>query len=268
MRLISWFIVIGAFIIGTPTWGGNINPPLIPTVRDRLYTIEYNETELRYDPDLPKRVPYPKNQQQVVELYHRALKNNNEDDNYALFSFFRIGCTDFKHLHNVKAAKEECALANFFLKRVLKINSNNGLALLFTGVNYQHGNGGEVNMPEAISYYERAYHLHGNKVIVAGKNLSTIYLHGLGGIPQDFNKAKYYLEMAARDNPKGQDAYYLKNFDTYVDLLKISNEGDKCKQQNPNNRIWVKECNDKVEKQIETYLKKYRGNQKEEDAIG
>ncbi len=34
--------------------GGNINPPLIPTVRDRLYTIEYNETELRYDPDLPK----------------------------------------------------------------------------------------------------------------------------------------------------------------------------------------------------------------------
>ncbi len=53
---------------------GNINPPSIPTVRDRLYTIEYNETELRYDPDLPKRVPYPKNQQQVVELYHRALK--------------------------------------------------------------------------------------------------------------------------------------------------------------------------------------------------
>ncbi|BBV05417.1 hypothetical protein BML2531_31930 [Providencia rettgeri] len=41
-------------MIGTPTWGGNINPPLIPTVRDRLYTIEYNETELRYDPDLPK----------------------------------------------------------------------------------------------------------------------------------------------------------------------------------------------------------------------
>ncbi|WP_231137204.1 hypothetical protein [Providencia rettgeri] len=55
-------------MIGTPTWGGNINPPSIPTVRDRLYTIEYNETELRYDPDLPKRVPYPKNQQQVVEL--------------------------------------------------------------------------------------------------------------------------------------------------------------------------------------------------------
>nr|WP_282564275.1 MULTISPECIES: sel1 repeat family protein [Providencia] len=256
-------------MIGTPTWGGNINPPLIPTVRDRLYTIEYNETELRYDPDLPKRVPYPKNQQQVVELYHRALKNNNEDDNYALFSFFRIGCTDFKHLHNVKAAKEECALANFFLKRVLEINSNNGLALLFTGVNHQHGNeGSKKNMSEAILYYKRAYHLYGNKVLVAGKNLSTIYLHGLGGIPQDFNKAKYYLEMVARDNPKGQDAYYLKNFDTYVDLLKISNEGDKCKQQDPNNRIWVKECNDKVEKQIETYLKKHRGNQKEKDAIG
>lgn len=91
MRLLSWSIVIGAFIIGTPTWGGNTNPPLIPTVRDRLYTIGYNETELRYDPDLPKKVSYPANQQQVLELYHRALKNNNEDDNYALFSFFRIG---------------------------------------------------------------------------------------------------------------------------------------------------------------------------------
>lgn len=154
MRLISWSIVIGAFMMGTPTWGGNTTPPLIPTVRDRLYTIGYNETELRYDSDLPKRVPYPKNQQQVVELYHRALKSNKEDDNYALFSFFRIGCTDFKHLHNVKVTKEECALANFFLKRVLEINSNNGLALLFTGVNYQHGNGGEINMPEAILYYE------------------------------------------------------------------------------------------------------------------
>ncbi|HEM7509751.1 TPA: sel1 repeat family protein [Providencia rettgeri] len=252
--------------MGTPTWGGNTTPPLIPTVRDRLYTIGYNETELRYDSDLPKRVPYPKNQQQVVELYHRALKSNKEDDNYALFSFFRIGCTDFKHLHNVKVAKEECALANFFLKRVLEINSNNGLALLFTGVNYQHGNGGEINMPEAILYYEQAYHLYGNKVLTAGKNLSTIYLHGLGGVPQDFNKAKYYLEMVARDNPKGQDAYYLKNFDTYVDLLKISNEGDKCKQQNPNNRTWVNECNDKVEKQIKAYLKKYRDNQK--NAIG
>ncbi|EJD6399796.1 sel1 repeat family protein [Providencia rettgeri] len=252
--------------MGTPTWGGNTTPPLIPTVRDRLYTIGYNETELRYDSDLPKRVPYPKNQQQVVELYHRALKSNKEDDNYALFSFFRIGCTDFKHLHNVKVTKEECALANFFLKRVLEINSNNGLALLFTGVNYQHGNGGEINMPEAILYYEQAYHLYGNKVLTAGKNLSTIYLHGLGGVPQDFNKAKYYLEMVARDNPKGQDAYYLKNFDTYVDLLKISNEGDKCKQQNPNNRTWVNECNDKVEKQIKAYQKKYRDNQK--NAIG
>ncbi|NIH05964.1 sel1 repeat family protein [Providencia rettgeri] len=252
--------------MGTPTWGGNTTPPLIPTVRDRLYTIGYNETELRYDSDLPKRVPYPKNQQQVVELYHRALKSNKEDDNYALFSFFRIGCTDFKHLHNVKVTKEECALANFFLKRVLEINSNNGLALLFTGVNYQHGNGGEINMPEAILYYEQTYHLYGNKVLTAGKNLSTIYLHGLGGVPQDFNKAKYYLEMVARDNPKGQDAYYLKNFDTYVDLLKISNEGDKCKQQNPNNRTWVNECNDKVEKQIKAYLKKYRDNQK--NAIG
>ncbi|EJD6615098.1 sel1 repeat family protein [Providencia rettgeri] len=252
--------------MGTPTWGGNTTPPLIPTVRDRLYTVGYNETELRYDSDLPKRVPYPKNQQQVVELYHRALKSNKEDDNYALFSFFRIGCTDFKHLHNVKVTKEECALANFFLKRVLEINSNNGLALLFTGVNYQHGNGGEINMPEAILYYEQAYHLYGNKVLTAGKNLSTIYLHGLGGVPQDFNKAKYYLEMVARDNPKGQDAYYLKNFDTYVDLLKISNEGDKCKQQNPNNRTWVNECNDKVEKQIKAYLKKYRDNQK--NAIG
>ncbi|EJD6509334.1 sel1 repeat family protein [Providencia rettgeri] len=252
--------------MGTPTWGGNTTPPLIPTVRDRLYTIGYNETELRYDSDLPKRVPYPKNQQQVVELYHRALKSNKEDDNYALFSFFRIGCTDFKHLHNVKVTKEECALANFFLKRVLEINSNNGLVLLFTGVNYQHGNGGEINMPEAILYYEQAYHLYGNKVLTAGKNLSTIYLHGLGGVPQDFNKAKYYLEMVARDNPKGQDAYYLKNFDTYVDLLKISNEGDKCKQQNPNNRTWVNECNDKVEKQIKAYLKKYRDNQK--NAIG
>ena len=253
-------------MMGTPTWGGNTTPPLIPTVRDRLYTVGYNETELRYDSDLPKRVPYPKNQQQVVELYHRALKSNKEDDNYALFSFFRIGCTDFKHLHNVKVTKEECALANFFLKRVLEINSNNGLALLFTGVNYQHGNGGEINMPEAILYYEQAYHLYGNKVLTAGKNLSTIYLHGLGGVPQDFNKAKYYLEMVARDNPKGQDAYYLKNFDTYVDLLKISNEGDKCKQQNPNNRTWVNECNDKVEKQIKAYLKKYRDNQK--NAIG
>ncbi|NIA46291.1 sel1 repeat family protein [Providencia sp. 504mA] len=252
--------------MGTPTWGGNTTPPLIPTVRDRLYTIGYNETELRYDSDLPKRVPYPKNQQQVVELYHRALKSNKEDDNYALFSFFRIGCTDFKHLHNVKVTKEECALANFFLKRVLEINSNNGLALLFTGVNYQHGNGGEINMPEAILYYEQAYHLYGNKVLTAGKKLSTIYLHGLGGVPQDFNKAKYYLEMVARDNPKGQDAYYLKNFDTYVDLLKISNEGDKCKQQNPNNRTWVNECNDKVEKQIKAYQKKYRDNQK--NAIG
>ncbi|MFW0929690.1 sel1 repeat family protein [Providencia sp. VP23HZSY-1] len=253
-------------MMGTPTWGGNTTPPLIPTVRDRLYTIGYNETELRYDSDLPKRVPYPKNQQQVVELYHRALKSNKEDDNYALFSFFRIGCTDFKHLHNVKVTKEECALANFFLKRVLEINSNNGLALLFTGVNYQHGNGGGINMPEAILYYEQAYHLYGNKVLTAGKNLSTIYLHGLGGVPQDFNKAKYYLEMVARDNPKGQDAYYLKNFDTYVDLLKISNEGDKCKQQNPNNRTWVNECNDKVEKQIKAYQKKYRDNQK--NAIG
>ncbi|MBO1929582.1 hypothetical protein J4731_18810 [Providencia rettgeri] len=122
-------------------------------------------------------------------------------------------------------------------------------------------------MLEAISYYERAYHLHGNKVLVAGK-IFRRFIYMDSADPQDFNKAKYYLEMVARDNPKGQDAYYLKNFDTYVDLLKISNEGDKCKQQDPNNRIWVKECNDKVEKQIETYLKKHRGNQKEEDAIG
>ncbi len=36
-------------------------------------------------------------------------------------------------------------------------------------------------MPEAILYYEQAYHLYGNKVLTAGKNLSTIYLHGPEG---------------------------------------------------------------------------------------
>ncbi|MEX5930595.1 hypothetical protein AB6H26_13760 [Providencia hangzhouensis] len=81
----------------------------------------------------------------------------------------------------MKAAKEECALANFFLKRVLEINSNNGLALLFTGVNHQHGNEGSKKICQKQFYIIKAYHLYGNKVLVAGKNLSTIYLHGLGG---------------------------------------------------------------------------------------
>jgi len=48
--------------------------------------------------------------------------------------------------------------------------------------------------------------------------------------------------------------------------VKISNEGDRCKQQDPNNQAWVSKCIDEVEEKIEAYLKKYRGTQKEIDA--
>ncbi|MBO1916566.1 hypothetical protein J4727_17725 [Providencia rettgeri] len=72
--------------------------------------------------------------------------------------------------------------------------------------------------------------------------------------------------MVARDNPKGQDAYYLKNFDTYVDLLKISNEAI-----NVNNRILIIVFGLKnvmiSRKTNRNIPKKHRGNQKE-DAIG
>ena len=105
-------------------------------------------------------------------------------------------------------------------------------------------------------------------MLAAGSNLYGIYMHGFGGISQDLKKAKYYLAKVAEDNPRGQDAYYLKNFDTFVDLLKISNEGDKCRQQHSNNREWIIKCSDEVERKTEEYLKKYRGTQKEIDANG
>ncbi|MCW2256989.1 TPR repeat protein [Providencia alcalifaciens] len=268
MKSVLLFIVTGALMMSTPTWGKNTDAPTVPTVRERLFNLDYTETELRYDPDLPKRTPRPKTQQQVIDLYHKALVGNHEDDNYLLFTFFRVGCTDMNSPHfYAETVKEECTLANFFLNRVLNINSNNGLALLFAGSSYQHGDGGgEENMQKAISYYEKAYRLHGNRILTAGGNLYGIYMHGHGGVPNDFNKAKYYLEQLAKDNPRGQYAYYLKNFDTYVDIVKISNEGDRCKQQDPNNQAWVSKCIDEVEEKIEAYLKKYRGTQKEIDA--
>lgn len=254
-------------MMSTLAWSANTDAPLIPTVRDRLFNGHYTETELRYDPNLPKRAPRPKTQQQVIDLYHKALANNQEDDNYLMYSFFRVGCSDLNGPYYADSAKEECAIANFFLTRVLKINPNNGLALLSTGNDHQD-RGGYENIKKAISYYEKAYHLYGNRVLAAGSNLYGIYMHGFGGIPQDLKKAKYYLSKVAEDNPRGQDAYYLKNFDTLVDLLKITNEGDKCRQQHPNNREWIIKCSDDVERKTEEYLKKYRGTQKEIDADG
>ncbi|HCH7937175.1 MULTISPECIES: sel1 repeat family protein [Providencia] len=269
MKFMLWVIVTGVFMMSTPTWGAKTDAPPIPTVRERLFNIDYTETELRYDPDLPKRAARPKTQQQVIELYHKALTDNQEDDNYLIHSFFSVGCSDLNRLYYAETAKEECAIANFFLKRVLKINPNNGLALLTKGFYYQHSfEGVEENMQKAISYYEKAYHLYGNRVLAAGSNLYGIYMHGFGGIPQDLKKAKYYLAKVAEDNPRGQDAYYLKNFDTFVDLLKISDEGDKCKQQDPNNREWIIKCSNEVERKTQEYLKKYRGTQKEIDANG
>ncbi|EKT54201.1 hypothetical protein OO7_13758 [Providencia sneebia DSM 19967] len=269
MKRILLFITIETFMMAASAQNANINAPSIPIVRERLFNIDYTETELRYDPDLPKRAPRPKTQQQVVELYYRALADNQEDDNYLMHSFFSVGCSDTKgHQYHAGSAKEECVIANFFLKRVLKINPNNGLALLTKGF-YHHDFGGvEENMQKAISYYEKAYHLYGNRVLAAGSNLYGIYMHGSGGIPQDLKKAKYYLTHVAEDNPRGKAAYYLKNFDTFVDLIKISNDGDRCYEQAPNNRDWIKKCIDEVERKTEEYQKKHQGTQKETDANG
>lgn len=262
MRFISLFITLGALIVCKPTWGKDTDPPSIPPLRDRLFTKDYRKIELRYDPNLPQRAPYPKTQQQVIDLYHQALNENNEDDNYVLFSFFRTGCSDFNGPNYSVNAQEECSLANFFLARVLNLNPTNGLALFYMGQTFNSGDAGEINTPKAVEYYEKAYHLYSNSLIPAAQNLFVIYMHGIGGVPQDFDKAKYYLEKVAADNPKGIEAYDLRNFDTHVDMAKLLNESDRCKQKDPNNREWRLKCTDEMDKKREEYIKKYQGTER------
>lgn len=98
-----------------------------------------------------------------------------------LFSFFRTGCSDFNGPNYSVNAQEECSLANFFLARVLNLNPTNGLALFYMGQTFHRGYLGEINTPKAVEYYEKAYHLHSNSLILAAQNLFVIYMHGIGG---------------------------------------------------------------------------------------
>ncbi|MFS1563227.1 MAG: sel1 repeat family protein [Candidatus Arsenophonus phytopathogenicus] len=176
----------------------------------------------------------------MAALFKKAEIENDEYSNYTLFSLFSIGCFDLRNSNHTPSAKEECRLANFFLKRALEINPNNGLTLYFTGSNYRAGSGVKQDMSKAVYYYEKAYSVGGNKIIAAGSSLVIIYLYGINGFPQDFKKTKYYLEMIAKDNPKGKNQYYLRNFDSLVFLAKDSKKIDECKQKDKDSYVWVK----------------------------
>lgn len=89
---------------------------------------------------------------------------------------------------------------------------------------------------------------HGrNKIFAAIDSLFVIYFYGKKGVPQDLNKAKHYIEMAAKNGSR-KHQHFLNNWHTHVFLLKTQQESDKCVEKNRDDPKWVNKCIESSEK--------------------
>ena len=178
-------------------------------------------------PDLPKYAPRPKTQQDVVGLFKKGEKENDEYSNYALFSLFSVGCFKLGKPYQEARAEEECNIANYFLQQTLEINPNNVVALYYSATNYKNGYGVKKDILKAIDYYDKAYRIGGNKIFAAIDPLFVIYFYGKRGVQQDLNKAKHHIEIAAKNGGQ-KHQHFLTNWDTHIFLLKTQQGSDKC----------------------------------------
>lgn len=177
-------LMMGMLIMDEPAWGQNYLAP-----RDSRLGDNYNELELRDMPDLPKYAPRPKTQQDVVALFKKGEKENDEYSNYALFSLISEGCFELGKPYQEARAEEECNIANYFLLKTLEINPNNVVALYYSATKYKNGYGVKKDILKAIDYYDKAYRIGGNKIFAAIDSLFVIYFYGKRGVQQDLNKA-------------------------------------------------------------------------------
>lgn len=204
----------------------------------------YNSIELKYDSDLPEHAPYPKTRAELISLIKKA-DNNDLISNYTLFSFFYNPCYLSKRPNDKTNVTEACGPANYYLYKTLSIDSEHVLALYHRGYILENGYGIERDKQKSLHYYDKAYHIGKNKILIACDKLFSKYLNGDNGVDQNIAKAKEYAVIAAKN---GSDKYkkYIDNWDYIIFTINTQKEISLCIKQGDNISSCIKNGNDTI----------------------
>ncbi|MDU8924736.1 tetratricopeptide repeat protein [Pasteurellaceae bacterium LIM206] len=179
---------------------------------EKMLQYQYQDSEIYHDRNITKHTPPPRTQNEFSTLWKQSLSGDS-NSTYLLGRLYFSDSVCNKGVRNT--SDKHCIIAFHFFKKAIEQNPYHSLALQWVGACYEFGMGIEQNWKKAIYYYERGAAL-GN--LMSLNNLFVIYAGGLGNIPRDLTKAKYYAKTAAEH---GSELYsqYIDNWDSFVETL-------------------------------------------------
>ncbi len=179
--------------------------------------------------DIRVRAPEPRTQQEF-EALHRKANEGDPDSNY-LLSRLHIVETPLNSTYDASVVSEE--QTNFhikeglrFLQRTLQLNPRHPLALYRTGADYELGTLVPQDYEKAIYYYDLAAR---NGFGYAAHKLFKVYMIGYGGIPKDTAKARFYADLAK----KLGSSFHKYTTENWDDTLKYYERFDKQQTTKP-----------------------------------
>ncbi|MCT8341990.1 sel1 repeat family protein [Photorhabdus kleinii] len=95
---------------------------------------------------------------------------------------------------SLPSSERDYQIAKYYYEKALDLDNNHILALFWLGVVYESGDSDKQDAKKALEFYERA---GSQGLLKAYNNMSVIYLHGDGNVPQDLEKAKIYFQKIA-----------------------------------------------------------------------
>ncbi|TDB52212.1 tetratricopeptide repeat protein [Photorhabdus luminescens] len=95
---------------------------------------------------------------------------------------------------SLPSSERDYQIAKYYYEKALDLDNNHILALFWLGVAYESGDSDKQDAKKALEFYERA---GSQGLLKAYNNMSVIYLHGDGNVPQDLEKAKIYFQKIA-----------------------------------------------------------------------
>ncbi|MEK9497428.1 tetratricopeptide repeat protein [Photorhabdus sp. P32] len=95
---------------------------------------------------------------------------------------------------SLPSSERDYEIAKYYYEKALDLDNNHILALFWLGVAYESGDSDKQDAKKALEFYERA---GSQGLLKAYNNMSVIYLHGDGNVPQDLKKAKIYFQKMA-----------------------------------------------------------------------
>ncbi len=162
----------------------------------RMLDYKLPKKEIIYQSDLNISVKEPRTIQHFNQLKDKARKG----DVYSHYLLYLIYFDDSNCSVKKRVPDENCLLAINYLNNSIELQPDFEPALYHLAILNKVGIGMDVNLENSIRYYQKIIDLNGRYRGDAIGSLVDIYLYNKGHIDNRVSKAKFYIDMGAKED--------------------------------------------------------------------